>query len=541
MSIDLEITLQDAKLIAGLLRAAGAQKQVTSEIDKTKKESIKAEKELDRMAEAVKRITATPLEKYNKELAKLDTLQQKNKITATDYTRAVALQKAELDKATAAAQKLSVATDKAGAGGSLSVLEIASSLGIVTNVAGVATAAVNQITDALRRSREEARAAAADMDGLFGSRRTLNQVADSPADMQQMLRRVDAGASKYGVGRDVATDIMADAKGSGFTKDYEFLLSANAGGINAREAARMAKKVLPIFGGKDRGLNAQNATDMALAAAKPSELSFEDLASGIAQASEGGSLVGSNYEETVAALSVMGGKFASVQTAADRLKGFGARAGIDDRLKGKGFIGAMRTLRDDFSAEDRKGFLGDSQELNVMYQMLAENEGAVVARQGAVAAARGASDAGRGEVSQALARAAAVPELAAVVQKDRAQRALEVQREGALGVFGQAQEAGLAVAQQRQLQVGNGWLRRGLGNTAAQAAAVGGVPGQALPAVSAAGGFGGEKYLLSLFAGPLAPFAVAASLLKDAATELKKSAKRPLHAAAQIEANQPHN
>jgi len=532
MSIDLEITLQDAKFIAGMLRAAGKQREWTSELDKTAKASKRADESLDRMAASVNRMHATPIQKYNSEIEKLDKLLARAKISQDIHARATAAAKTELDKAAAAAKNF-------GTAGQASVADVAGSLGVVTTAAGAAAAAVGVVTAALRAAKEQAREAAAEGDKLFNVRRTLNQVATSPEHLKSMMDRADNAAQKYGLKREKAHEIMADAVGSGFEKDYESVVAAHAGAVDAGAAGGMAKKLLSIYKGNDPKLSAKSAIDMTLNAAKTSDLTFEDLASGVPQAAEGGSLVGSSAEETVATLSVLGGQFGSVQTAADRIKGFGARAGTDDRLKGKGLVGAFRTLRDEFSEKERKKFLGDSQELNVMYQKMKENEAAIVQRTNEVKAARKESEGGNGEVQQALNRADKTPQLRAAIIKQRAENARDIAKEAKLGEHGQLQATGMANAEETALTENRNALNR-FGNyvTAGASTYLGASGGT----VETAGKLGGA--VTELGAGSLlGPFVFAGKLLQQAATELSNATRKkpPVHHAAQVEHAQTIN
>lgn len=565
--------MQDAKLIASLLRAAGAQKEWTEETRRTKRATDDAEKSLDRFAASIKKIDVSPTQTYRQNMDLLTKALQAGKISQEEFERASRrfleaqraadpfyqqqiktqrAQKQAADEAAAAQIRSAKAAQQARSQALDAGIELAGSLGIITTAAGGAAAAVQMIGEGFRFASEQARKAADEMDKLFALRRSLNQVADSPEHLQQMMSQADAGAQKYGVSREQAHAIMADVVGLGIEKDFETILAANAGAVSAPDASRMVKKTLAIYKDRDPALTARSSIDMTLAAARKSELSFEDLASGVAQASEGGAVVGSSAEETISMLSVLGGKFASVQTAADRMKGFSARSGTNDRLKGKGTLGAFRTLRDEFSDEERKKFLGDSQELNIMYQMLLENEGAIVTRQGEVTSARSASDAGTGEVTQALIRAQKTPQIAATVAKQRSEVGLKIAEEQRLGTFGQRQQGAYADVEALGLNRGDsGWTRATAAFFAKRAQDLGFDEG----GIRTAGEIGRYSSGLGMLfssgpaqQGPVAAGggdsmqAAAAKMVAAADKQLEaanKNAKRPIHPAAQIEAAQP--
>ena len=506
--ITLDIKLEDAKLIAGLLRAAGAQKQFNKEIDNTKTDAAKAEKELDRMSAAVKKMTATPLEKYNSELAKLNTLQQRGKITTEDHTRAVAMHKRELDRATNA--------------GKTSIADIAGSIGIITSASGAASAAINLITAALRESNAQVREAKQLLDDLEDPLIEINAVSSSAGQAQQRTARAAAAAAREGVPVKTAQRVLLDAIGADAEDSFETILSTRRGVMSGADAGTVVAKMTGLFKGK---VTAEQALDLvgAAAASDGTKDTVAQLVPGIPKAALGGSALGASPQETIAALTsvsdALGGNSAM---AGDRLNTFGAKL----RMRGVkgGFVDAMRQLRA-MPDKDRAEILKEDLEINEAYNLINANEELIRKRTAELDKAPGFS-------AQKKAQWAANPTTAAIQQRAEAEAARDVAKMTTLGVFGQQQAAGLAVAEQRQIAANpNNPLRRGLGGLAAKGAAGAGLPGEALPAVSAVGGWGGEKYLASLAAGPVSPFVMAAMLLKDAADKLNKAADKQVKGA----------
>jgi len=234
-------------------------------------------------------------------------------------------------------------------------------------VAAAITAAVGVATQAWTLYKKAQDDALATASGLSDSTRRLTQVAKSPADLAAMQQKADDASLQSGVGRDVARNVLFASRSEGFESAYQGIMAASQV-VSPESASIVAGKLPALFGGK---INALEAVSLALKGAEQSNLSFEQLASSLPTAAEGGALVGASPAELVATQSVLASRFKSGETASDRVKSFGSSAGIDPRFKGKGIVGAYKAIRD-LPEDERTEYLGKNQELNTVYQILGE-------------------------------------------------------------------------------------------------------------------------------------------------------------------------
>jgi hypothetical protein len=232
---------------------------------------------------------------------------------------------------------------------------------------GVVTAATAQLFKALGLVKKAKEDALRTQEGIGDSNRRLIQVAKSPEDLAAMQKKADDTSLATGVPRDVARQIMFSARSEGFEESYSGIMAANQV-VDPLAAAGVAGKVPALFQGS---IGSIESVSLGLKAAEGSTLSFEDMATSLPIAAEGGALVGASPEEVFATQGVLASRFKSGDEAAGRIKGFAASAGMDERMKGKGIIGAWRTIRD-MPEDERKDYLGKSQELNMAYEIIGQ-------------------------------------------------------------------------------------------------------------------------------------------------------------------------
>lgn len=238
--------------------------------------------------------------------------------------------------------------------------------GLVGDLGGVSTV-IAQVTKAWQLYIEAQKEALNSQSGLADTNRRLVQIADSPEDLRSLQVRADRASLATGVDRNVSREVLFSARSEGFEQEFEKLIAANQV-IDPKAAAVVAGKIPALFQGKIKPVEAMS---LALRAAKESNLSFEQLSTGLPTAAEGGSLVGASPEELFAVQSVMASRFKSGDTAADRNKAFASAAGIDPRLSGKGIIGAYEAIKA-MTDDERTDYLGKNQELNAAYVILGE-------------------------------------------------------------------------------------------------------------------------------------------------------------------------
>lgn len=499
----------------------------------------RVEDNLDRMAESVKQINATPLEKYNREVAKLNLLHEKGKLTVDELTRAVQREKSALDQTTAAASNMQRSGLAAG-------MEVAGALGLVTTAAGAASFAVDTVSKALEYQAEKSRKAKSELDNLVDPRISLNQVSDSPEQFQQRLTRARAATEKFGGTEKQATEVLSQVIGADVEQNFEAIYKARIGGMNAADAGETVTRMTKLFPGK---ISAQESLDMMMKAASGDVVdNVAGLTSGISKAALGGKAIGATPAETLATLTSISDSMGGLSAmAADRMQAFGLKAGRNERLKGRGFIGAMRVLRDEFSEKERAEFLGNDQEMNVAYSELVATEQKNLARTRGLEEEQLASRRGQGQLALKEKQWLATPETRAQHAAEVAAAQFNAANMKDTAVFGANQAAGMSLGEQQSIEREDNFLRAGIGTRVAQLAAAARVPGGMLPFINKLGGRLGEQMIGSVStAGPAASMAM--SLLQDIATNLKtiaaatKTSPKPnLHGAANAEAAAPLN
>ncbi len=458
--ITLEMILNDLRFTAGMLKAAGSQKQFTSEVDRTKRQSAQAEKELDRMADTVKKMTATPLEKYNKELAQLDKLAKAGKITVEQQTRAIAMHRAELDRATNATQKLGAATDKTGRFGAQSALQMAESMGVVTTATGAATKAVDLLKQAWQRADQQAQRATDTMKSLFEVRGETMQVAGAGQGQKLIDRANDAAAS--GTANQLESQTVLNTLiGAGAENEFEKVIEADKWGADALSSAQMISKARGVYQDTEPDLTGEQLMNMAAAAARQGNLSYADVARSVSAASEGAPIFGATSTETLGLLSVMGEKFGGAERAAARSTEFMSKLGQHERFRDRELtvMQAVDELQA-ASVEDRADVLGRDQGANAYYAYAIQAKGRIRDRVAAVDEARRLSGTGQSQIALMEAETRASPTQMAAVKMITAENAKTVAEERALGIPQAEKNAALDNLDAKNLQRGTNWLSR---------------------------------------------------------------------------------
>lgn len=645
--IDLSFRVEDAKLIAGLLRVIGKQKEFTTEVDKSKKASAQAEAELNKFVSSIKKIDAKPteifrqqmdllnkalkagkiqqeefdrtakrllqtqqaadpfyqqqiktekerkraaeetatalqaqadaakkladqlaqqsqkradsiieqdrtaLERYKTSFAELKALREKGLLTQEQFNRALAREKGEfqatdpllkqraaaLKNAEAAQLAMTRANERMSASSRSTFAEMASAMGMVTNIGGGVSMIINQITQAIAESNEKLREAKRLMDDLEDPLIDLNQVSDSPAQFQQRQQRAATAAGREGVSVKAAQRVLLDAIGAGAEDDFETILSSRRGVMKPEDAGLVVSKMTGLFKGKITGTEAIDLV-LAASASEGTKDTVKDLAQGIPKAALGGSQLGASPAETAATLTAMSDAFGgNAAMAGDRMQAFGVKM----KLAGKqgSFVDVMAQIRS-LPADQRAELLGNDQEINIAYDLIDKNEQLIRARSAEAQQALDDSRAGRGMSQQKKAQWAADPQTAALQMAAEAKAQRDVALMGAQGIPGQ-QRAAILNDIERDL-LPRTRFQQFAGNKAAQVAQ-GAVPDQALPGVAAAGAsaFTWKSWVGGVAAGPFAPLVYAGNALYEAAKKMDQAAAKNKHRAMNLEAAQPLN
>ena len=358
-----------------LLAQQGEMKQGA---DDNERAQVRAMRELERFAQQTGRSVQTVNERHQEQLGKLKEAFEANLLTAEQYGRAV--EKANQDAANSydvVAEKVDQIDDK-----QQQATSSTDALGgaVMKAVAGYLSfqAVLAKVGEALQWTREEVEKAKGTFEGMADPRRRLAQIADPTVagrGLDELEARVDALAMQYGEDRTKVANALFSAVSEGFEEALPSLVKyGDIVGLEA--AAGVAGQVPGLF--KGAGLGAEEAVSTTLLAARQSRLSFEEIATAMPTIAEGAALAEASPTEAMGVLSVMAGTFKSGEQAAQRFKALATRFAIseDESLRGKGILGGVEALQA-MPEEERREFLGSSQELNVAYQTLVTNLPAV--------------------------------------------------------------------------------------------------------------------------------------------------------------------
>lgn len=204
-----------------------------------------------------------------------------------------------------------------------------SAVGQITSIAGAYVGVQEVIQTIIAANQKVIQTNKEILEGLkaqeSGDRRLL-QVSNDAEDFQQLRGTADQLAKDYGIDRDQARNLVFSARSEGFESSAGFI-AQNQQVIDVESQAQVAGQIPALF--KKEGLTAEQAINATLSGATESRLSFEQIGSALPGAAEGGALAGASSTETVAALSVLASRFKSAETAADRLKAFTSKVGLD--------------------------------------------------------------------------------------------------------------------------------------------------------------------------------------------------------------------
>jgi hypothetical protein len=452
---------------AGLLTESQYQqaKEKTKQRIREGTEAYKQQRaEQERLKRVATQAAAEMVTAADRQRAKLKDLADAHKagyMSAEQHAAAVDRLNAEMDETTNAGGK------QAGMMGTLTGKLVALGAGYMSF-----QAILGQVKAALAYVNQETEKAISSADQMTDPNKRLAQVATSAEDLDMMVQRADELAQRFGEDRDIVRRVSFSARSEGFEEILPQLIQY--GDVVAPEAAAgVAGQVPGLFGeGSIDPLAAVNAT---LVAAEQSRLSFEDIARALPKIAEGGALQGADPAEAMGVLSIMAGHFASGDTAADRFKALSTRLSLNERTKGKGILGGVEALQA-MEPSDRADFLGDSQELNVAYELLSRRMPDVKDRIAMIDAEIQAGDTGE---TTALARkyrqtydtSTETGRLNEAMEgRRRAQIEEEIANERQFAIFGADREAAISREKKRQKEEGYVGLAQFGGHMAGQAA-----------------------------------------------------------------------
>lgn len=236
------------------------------------------------------------------------------------------------------------------------------------------TTAIQLAGQAMRFYKAETDSAVQSTKTLEAARGSLVQIARNAQQLQAFETEADRIAMSTGVTRDVARQLVFGGVSQGFDPEAFARLRPMFPGRTAEVASRAAG-VAEIFEGDVSALDAAN---IASQVAEESAFRAEELLARAPVAAAGGQAAGADAPETLAALATLATTLNDIEKAGTLLQGFGIKLGLSEQFGGQGFVGGVQALQR-ASDEDRRKFLGESQELNVAFQQLSNILGTVTA------------------------------------------------------------------------------------------------------------------------------------------------------------------
>jgi uncharacterized protein (DUF2062 family) len=374
-NVVVELSGDEAKLIASYRRAVEAANKLPPEIDKAAKASAAAEKELKKFADGVKEIQVTPLQRYRQEVEKLEQAQAKGLLTQQQASTHQAKLRAEMDGTKVASTSL---TETLASGAASIVLPY---LGLQT--------VLGQINAAFAEMEQKAQAAIASSEKLVAANTAFAQISGSRAELLQYQERADELASTTGLSRDRSAQLLFTMASSGLGDRQDLAQKLAVGDTlsgKTESLTSLATTLPKLTGGK---LTPEQAVNVGFAAAREARVSVESIQPELMRAYEQASRTGASPDEIAAA--VAQGSYRFLAPGA-RQGAFSARVATNDELRQlKQSEVVARFMEDD---ELRQEVLGDSMEANAWFEFLKTTDltGAQNEVRSAIADTGGAND-----------------------------------------------------------------------------------------------------------------------------------------------------
>ena len=334
-------------------------------------------------------------------------------------------------------------------------------LGMASTYAGVGTA-IAGVAAVLKDMKERQDEAIRGARQLIDVRGSLAQISESADQFSARRQRAQKIAGRTLLSEKQATSLLFSGISEGFEPDVSYIARL-APLIKPKPGARLAGQVPTLFGGR---ISSRQSVAAGIIASGQSRLNAGQLADVLPAAAEGATgKPGASPAETFGSLSVFANLFGSVSTAADRLKAFGLRLGLDKRFEGKGFIKSVRMLRNMPEAK-RQEFLGESQELNTAFNKFSANLGEIVSRTQEVKSAIGNVGTPQSPVQQRLRTRLSDPQVRSQIALAGAESSLSITERKEIstkGAFARAAVRDVEAATIREGLIGQPTLAKTLG------------------------------------------------------------------------------
>lgn len=299
------MTLEQADVVRKILTIIPPVDKMGDAFSKAEREAAKTEKELNKVAESIKKINATPTEKLatgmNRARAALDA----GKISATDFTR-------EMDRLNKEFREAGNAGNSAFGGNMLST--------VASYAAGVfsVSMAIGAVTSAYSDFRSMQRDSVTFSKSLDEITADIESVSDNEKDRDSMLQKMRDYSTnpKYKVTPEQAGGLVFKAKSNESPGD-DVLAALEASVVIdptlSMDIMQVARENYPKeFGGANGG---RKALDMALAMGKSSPITNADIGKFVPAAISMGEGAGFTYEEILASVGQLVKKLGQTNTA----------------------------------------------------------------------------------------------------------------------------------------------------------------------------------------------------------------------------------
>lgn len=309
---------------------------------------------------------------------------------------------------------------------------------------GAAYISLNSAASVYKSTVEAARNAARESvetltNTTSGNQKLVQISGGDPVEFDRLTNKADELATKYGILREEARQLVFDSKSQGFEPLADFI-AQNAGNrvISSEAQTTVAGRVPALFSAE--GIGGEEAINAVLTGAAQSILDFEGIARILPTVAASASPTGAGFDESVATLSVLASEFKSGEVASDRIAALAGKFDLDTTAEGRapladrGIIEAVRELRDTLTPAQRADFLGESKELNEAYNAIAKNLETIEGRRDEIAASRAATGTDQAATAKALAIMQGRPETVAIREKIAADNREEIAAEKALAV-----------------------------------------------------------------------------------------------------------
>lgn len=325
-------------------------------------------------------------------------------------------------------------------------------------------AALGVVQSGMADVRAEQEAALGSLLGQADPERRLAQVATSGADLDALIAKGETISATTGMPRNDSKMLVFTARSEGFEADLD-MIAANHSVLEGTSQAKLIGTLGKAF--KSEGLSGEQRMSALLTAAGLSKFDAETVGKALEKSAVASTDAGADMAETMAVNAVMANVLGD--PAGDRSNAFASFVNLNDKLKGKGFVGAVKTIRA-MSDDERKKTLGGSMEVNQAFSVLDRNLAEVEQVTDAVRRDEIETAAGRGTLRQRRSVVESSPRFQARIAVLASANRKEIADEQALAAEEARFQSQQALARARATEQGGSQLMGAFGSAAGSTA-----------------------------------------------------------------------